>query len=172
MKKSENSRGSFSNFIFQIFDRLEPQKYEISRLFLKMQQILLVIQLSLSVSMELHGLEVWLWSLDLMIAGSKSLVSYNFWLPAARRRNPRSHFYSPCCSCCCSSSFTRKLLLLALWVFWSPGPFGPLAPLTPWPLWSGPLWSPGPFGPALPFWPPRSFWLPSIFGPQSVLSTI
>ena len=69
MKKSENSRGSFLKFHFKIFDRLEPQKYEISRLFLKMQQILVVIQ---------HGLEVWLWSLDLMIAGSKSLFSHKF----------------------------------------------------------------------------------------------
>ena len=39
-------------------------------------------------------------------------VICHFWLPDARRRNPRSHFYSPCC--CCSSPFTRKLLLLAL----------------------------------------------------------
>ena len=48
------------------------QYVEIHTFHMKMQHILLIIQLSLKMSMELHGLGVWLWSLNLSIVSSNS----------------------------------------------------------------------------------------------------
>ena len=58
--------------IFSILSNLGPSNTWNNRLYLKMQHILLLIQLSLNVSMKLHGLGEWLWSLDLTIMSSNS----------------------------------------------------------------------------------------------------